>query len=511
MKIAFLADPHLSDVEATPQEEAFRWAVEELSERKPDACAWLGDITACGSPDAAIRFCRRINELPFPSLTVPGNSDLRTEATAATMERYLLSHREVLRVGNVDVVGMDTSHDAILPEERERLSRLSLGAKVILCSHQSAKYLDGDSLEFLKRWLRDKQEKGSRFLLWASGHRHVCEHGSFEGIPTLTVRALDPDKCIGGSAQIYLFDTENEAEGKERVYSRHRSAAWSEEERREFADCLGITCYNRHKLERDMPFAIQHRVPHLEWRRIEENEIALIEEWRRAGGKTFSLHMPSLGFDGEVVKLPAFREAALNAVRAGADMVTVHSPQIPTERMQIGSPAYEAVMDAMAEAFLPVAKAGISILVENNHTDPGTPKDPMKCAHGCTPLDVLEWRDGLNKRLGRGCCQVRLDVGHARNNVPLSENYPIGKWYALIGAEARAYHLHQTVNDKAAHRMRNHYPITGWHDGMVSFDGFLWGWHTGLLHHGPIILEIREGEGAPATWQRLRALMLEEQ
>ena len=512
MKIALIADPHLSDIEATPQEEALNWALDELLEIKPDACVWLGDITACGSPDAAMRFRRKIDQLPFPSLTVPGNSDLRTPYTASVMQRYLLSHLDVLKIAEYDIIGMDASRNKILPQEQERLWGLETGENIILCSHQAAKYLDSESLDFLKNWIGECRKKGKRFLLWANGHRHVFATGDFEGVPTVSVRAVDLDKCIGGSAQIYIFDTDNKelSENSERVYSKALPSAWTLEERREFADSLGITCYNRYKLERDMPFAIENRVPHLEWRRIEENEIPLIEKWRQCGGKTFSLHMSELNFDGNLIGEDAFRKTALDAVRAGADMITVHPPQIVSEEMQIGSLAYETVADAMAEALLPVKNAGIDILVENNHTDRGTPKDFMKCAYGCTPLDIVEWRDALIKRLGKGSCNIRFDVGHARNNEPLSENYPIGKWYALIGHHAKAYHLHQTFYDKLQRRMYNHCPITHWHDGMISFDGFLWAWHTGLLNHGPIILEIREGEGAPATWKRLRSLMLEE-
>lgn len=51
MKIALIADSHLSDTEITPQEESLNWALEELKIIAPDACVWLGDITACGSPD----------------------------------------------------------------------------------------------------------------------------------------------------------------------------------------------------------------------------------------------------------------------------------------------------------------------------------------------------------------------------------------------------------------------------------------------------------------------------
>lgn len=509
MKIALLADPHLSDVESTPQEEAFRWAVDALAALKPDACVWLGDITACGSVDAAMRFRRKTEALPFPSVTVPGNSDLRNTATASTLERVLLSHPNGFDLGDLSIVGIDTSHDSILPCERARLSNLKTKDRILLCSHQPAKYLDADSLDFLRGWMRKQSSDGHKILLWASGHRHVYEQGEFEGIPTVTVRTLDLDKSINGPGQILIWDPDTST-FEEFVYSRGLPKSWSGNERQELADLLGITCYERTKLERDMPFAIEHGVRHLEWRNIAEDEIPLIDAWRRSGGQTFSLHMPSLHFDGNVTGLLKFHDMTQDAVRANADMITVHPPQIRSNLMQIGSPIYEAVADAMAEALLPVANTGIRILVENNHTEFGSPKDPLQCAYGCTPMDLMDWRDALNSRLGGTFCNIRLDVGHARNNAPFSSPYPIGKWYAMIGSECGGYHLHQTIHNKATRRMENHHPITGWNGNMISFDGFLWAWHTGILHHGPVILEIREGEGACATWQRLHRLLLED-
>ena len=112
----------------------------------------------------------------------------------------------------------------------------------------------------------------------------------------------------------------------------------------------------------------------------------------------------------------------------------------------------------------------------------------------------------MNRRLGGNACGLRLDVGHARNNAPITESCPLGEWYAQIGGLADAYHLHQTVLD-AQGKMHNHYPITGLDDGLVSFHGFLWAWRTGVLRHSPVILEIREDHGAPSTWLRLRALL----
>ena len=131
---------------------------------------------------------------------------------------------------------------------------------------------------FLQTWIAAREKDGHHVLLWASGHRHVYEQGDFEGVPTVSLRALDPDKCIRGSAQILIFDTVTGLSGIEEIcYTRGMPESWSDTERAELAGALGITCYNRSKVERDMPFAIENGVRHLEWRSIGEGELALLE------------------------------------------------------------------------------------------------------------------------------------------------------------------------------------------------------------------------------------------
>ena len=122
-RIALLADPHLSDVEHTPQEEALDWALEEVSNLAPDACVWLGDITACGSPEAAIRFRKKIDRLPCPSVTVVGNSDIRNAATALTMEGFLSNYSRGLKLNDLRIIGINTSHDRLSQAERERAEK----------------------------------------------------------------------------------------------------------------------------------------------------------------------------------------------------------------------------------------------------------------------------------------------------------------------------------------------------------------------------------------------------
>ena len=511
MKIALLADLHLSDIVGTPQEETFEWALDELEALRPDAAVWLGDVTACGSLDAAMRFCKRIGTLSFPSVAVPGNSDIRTPATAPVAERMLFNCPDGLLIGNLRIVGVNSSHNGLSLAERERLSNLAIREDVLLCSHQSPYHMDGESRGFMEAWMDGVVAGGHRVLAWAWGHIHEYQEGEFHGVSTYSIRALDPDKCCHGSAQICILTV---ADGQplsvEQIeYRRGLPEAWTDEERRELVDALGMTLYHARDRERDMAFAIENGVRHLEFRIVSEEDIPMIEAWRRSGGKTLSLHFPSLGWDGTgATNLADFEKYARDAVRAGMDMVTVHPPSVQNDIM-LCTNAFDVLADAMAACLRSVAHAGIDILVENNHTQPGTSADPLARPYGCSPAELAGWRDALTARLGQGTCHVRLDVGHARNNAPLSQEYCLGKWYALVGKEARAYHLHQTVIRPDTGHMHNHYPITGFHDGLVSFDGFLWAWHTGALTHGPLILEIREADGAMDTWERIKHLVLE--
>ena len=150
MKIALIADPHLSDITTVPQEDGLNWALETVAQAAPDACIWLGDITACGAEEAATRFLRLVEDLPCPSVIVPGNAELRTPSTAARLERLLHTHPDGLTLGDLSIVGMNTSHNTIGHEERNRLTQLTPQKNILLCSHQPAKYLDAGSLEFLR-------------------------------------------------------------------------------------------------------------------------------------------------------------------------------------------------------------------------------------------------------------------------------------------------------------------------------------------------------------------------
>ncbi len=505
MKLALIADPHLSDRPDTAEEAAFDWALAEADELGADALAVLGDVTACGAPDAAIRAREKLRALSCPALCVPGNSDLRTPGTAAATERLFSDAPRGMLAGGVLLVGVDTAHGAVTAPERQRLDALSGAPEMILLSHHGPHCLGEDDRRFFSNWIASRASRGQRVLLWACGHTHRWAGGAFAGVRTVTLRALDPNKCLGGAPQLLLVHAEGGAVSwEERTWPGACLEAWQASERRELADALGVTCY---RPAADMPGVIAHGVRHIEWRGVPGEALPLLRDWRRAGGATFSVHLPAR-FDGTPESEAVYRRCAEDAVRAGAEMVTVHAPYLPCGEMLAPDGSFSRLADAASRALRAAADAGVRILVENDHTPTGGGRDPLARPFGCTPEEIVLWRDALCERLGKNACGLRLDVGHARNNAPLTDAYPIGKWYALLGCSVGAYHLHQTVQGPDG-VMHNHHPVTAWDDGgLIAFWGFLWAWRAGVLGRGPVILEIREGEGALAVWKRLQGFLL---
>lgn len=502
MRIIAFADPHISDVVNTSQEAAIDWALRKAIEMKPDALICAGDITACGSADAAMRFTEKLYALPFPSVVVPGNSELRCIETEPLLERLFSAYPDGLKIGDYRIFGMDFSHDRILPEERKRMSEFCCDEKLILVSHQGHRSMDEDSREFLSSWLESKK---NQILIWLTGHIHVEKDEMFCGVREHAQRAIDPDKCIGGKPQLLQLDINGtEITIAEHIFTEGQICEWTDAEKKEFLDLLGVTCYHP---ENEMEEVIRLGIHNMEWRSVTDETLVWLKKWRKEVGGTLSLHMPSLTYDEGVHGEEKFAASALSAVTAGADLITVHPPFVKNRYMYLHG-AFEELADSMARALKPVYEAGIRIMVENNHTNFGTPRDVYEREFGCSPVEVMTWRYALNERLGKNACDIRLDIGHARNNVPVSQDYPLGKWYAVIGPYARTYHLHQTTMERGG-KMHNHFPITGINDGVVSFCGFLHDWHKGILTHGPVILEIREGEGAIETYKRMKRIVTE--
>ena len=361
MRIAVFADIHLGDSKRTPQRAALAWAVREIERCGADAAAVAGDLTACGSMYAAMRAKKLLRGVKVPLLTVPGNSDLRTPETAPVMERLWLTPEEGICVGGVRVLGVDTARGTIDERERARMEAIDASLPLILVSHQADTHVDADSRAYLADFLRRRN-----VLAWFTGHVHARVDTVFAGTRCLAPRALDPDKCGGGLPELLVLDTETGAL-ESRVFDESLPCRWPWEKREALIESLGISLYS---LKEDLAFCVENRVPHMEMRGVTEADAetrALLAAWRKNGGWTLSQHLTKLGWDAEkgcVSGVEKFRAVVRTALECGADMATVHPPEETVETMGVGSPAFSALADAMAEEMRPLARAGVRIVVE---------------------------------------------------------------------------------------------------------------------------------------------------
>ncbi len=150
------------------------------------------------------------------------------------------------------------------------------------------------------------------------------------------------------------------------------------------------------------------------------------------------------------------------------------------------------IWGTLADTFLELIKdpiaTGTVIGVENLHMNPGESDDSSR-GFGYLPEECLEWVKSLRQASGYDHIGIHLDIGHARNNHPFSQGCSVGHWYARVGKEIVAYHLHQVVLIDGV--MKNHHPVMDVYGPLISLSSFFWGWKTGGLCHAPMFLEIR--------------------
>jgi sugar phosphate isomerase/epimerase len=234
---------------------------------------------------------------------------------------------------------------------------------------------------------------------------------------------------------------------------------------------------------------------------------AAVRAWRHAGGQYLSMHLPPIGWDPAVEAVTghdAFRRGLELACELGAAAVTVHAPQVTCESLEASGSAGAHLSAAYAELLGPAAAGGLAVGVENMHLTSGEPEDQRR-RYGYTPVECLQWISVLRARLAPARVGIHLDIGHARNNGRFASEFPLGSWYALTGAQATGYHLHQVHNTPSG--MVNHRPFAGLYGPVISLSSFLWAWNVGQLAHAPMFLEVRGVGQSWTAWDRLRASM----
>ncbi len=500
MRIALLADLHLPDRTDTVKEPVFSWALREAAARRADLLVGAGDMTGLGTLPAARRYLSALQATGIPFLYAPGNADLRTAGDAEAVATLLSANRQI-----GPVVVLDNAWGAFSEASRAFLDGLAAEGRrgLFAVAHCPLSSLgDADA-----NWMRAHVSAGT-VACFASGHTHADDHDPQFPV----VRGLDPDKAIGGPPALVFFSDDGEGRWfREDVPCPLADPGqWPTEDRASFLDFLGIS--GMYDPMGALEAATTHHVPSLELRYdgfLEQNAGSVLDRlrlWRDAGGKSLSLHLPSLGRDEGDGILGAERLLAASrlAVQLGVQAATMHVPEhFPAGRVR--DALRERLLLVYAEGLAPLRDAGAAIGIENMHLSPKE-KEGDERGYGYTPPECRAWIDALRQRMGYDGVGFHLDIGHARNNGWYASRYNLSEWYAELGGLVTGCHLHQVV--KLPSGFGNHYPLDELYGRFISLSSFLMAWRTGQLRHAPLYLEIREAPPIESLLALRRALAI---
>ncbi|MFH1476146.1 MAG: metallophosphoesterase [Verrucomicrobiota bacterium] len=491
--IAIIADIHLSDTPGASQWACLDWALNVLKKKRPSAIVVIGDITSCGQSNAAQNFRRRLDETKIPFLITAGNAELRDKTSAARLCKILKTGNR-LETRNATILAVDSASATVADAdiaECERELAAANGKPVVVVTHVPPKFLPAR----VRKWF-EKKLAGGNISLLVAGHNHRDIVVNYARGALMVVRGLDPDKAIGGPPALAFMELSG---GKwkraDEVFAEGSPAGLTDHARREFADLLGICCLDEPMATLD--FAAENLIRCVELRAKNLHAPAKtlarkIARWRNRGGKNLFLHMPNLQFNpgsGQASEPAEWLACLRQCVVLGVNRLTIHVPaSVPVNRMAADSPIRAAVFRFLVRHLLPLTKNNIKIAVENLHMPQGRPADGS-CGFGYLPDECHDWIKQLRGELGADKVGFLLDVGHARNNEPFSKTIGLSDWYARLGRETLAYHVHQ-VNVIHEITMKNHQGIKCLYGPIISFSGFLWAWRKRQLNHAPILVEV---------------------
>ncbi len=476
MKIAFICDTHLPNNINSAQYSYLSEFIKKIRKDKIETVISVGDITSFGEKEMFLRY---LNDLGgFDHHFVIGNSDVRDEDT----KNYFIERAGgfFFRHEGRAFLGIDTPYGRIEDSDRERILGLSDGD--VLVMHYYVEALEKDSREFITEVCRKKA------ILVIVGHQHRKRDYEFERSRVIGLRALDPDKSIGGYPCIDYFDFSGDQVTYEEVLIKNPVSVL-----KDLRAHFGISCVDN---QRDLTYALENGVYAVELRANgsdwtpDYSLIPLIEKWREKTGGYLSVHFPNLGYkDGEITGKEQWYAATEYAVAIKADGLTMHPPR----RVKLCDiPEGGEVWNEFAELYLYTVKkvsANVAVGIENMHVEAGEGAG-MQRHFGYLPTEVSAWIDTLNSALGEPHRVGHiLDVGHARNNGYLSQIYPVSRWYEIMGKKAVAYHIHQVL--PAEKGMKNHSEIENWLGPIINYASFFYSWERNVINHKPIFLEVQ--------------------
>jgi len=472
MKICFMCDLHLPFDTRALQYRVLDWAVGDIAKKAPDCIAFAGDVTCDGGEEAYRYFLQHIDALEIPFLYIPGNSDLRCKETADTLKS--MASRKTIELFGKRIFAINDCDRTVSKEMLGVLDGARRGDIVFM--HHPPKSLRGESGERLAAWRRAHAD-----TLLFYGHKHLFAREDND----ICLQAMDPDKSIGESACITYYDTDTDTLTPSYFFCPVPV---------DMHGYLGISCY---RPEGDIELAIKRGLKYLELRKnVLDKDVdslaALLAEWRRAGGIGLSLHLPDIGFeDGLVLPDKRLDEYLALIPRLGIDRVTQHVPKLPVG--QASSEVLAEIAVFLGEK-LNALPCDIVVGVENMHmTERERPDENRR--FGYTPEECLDFMRALAAAC-RHKVGINFDIGHARNNAPYSQRYPVSTWLSQLGEHIVGYHIHQI--DTTGEKWRNHMPITEIYGKLISYGSLFRSWAEGFVQKAPVIFEMRS-EGAYDT------------
>ncbi len=471
MKLCILCDLHLPYHKDAIQYDVLRWAVADMQKKQAEGLLVPGDFTVHGDIPAAEAFLEAVRPLGIPVVLCTGNSEYRHPETKEYFRA--LASPTVNKIEDWTILALHDGETKLTEEDYTALEEAD--EHTIVALHHPFRSLPPHHRTRLEAWRQTHPD-----VPVFCGHLHYTEHtGNTHMLP-----ASDPDKVAGEMPGILYYDTDT---------GKCEKASYFCPIPTDLLSYIGISCYQP---ETDIPYATENRIGCIELRPsvLEMNRpklTALVEAWRQSGGNCLSLHAPYLSDDfGNPASEAVWQNFTDLALTLGADRLTIHIPQVKLSVVEKDSLCLERLAD-FALGWIRKLPESCVIGLENMHMTPGERVEDRR--YGYIPSECLDFVNllrrkateaGLSHRIG-----FHLDVGHARNNMPLVETYTLSPWYAEVGGETVGYHVHQMLQDSTG--LHNHNPIPNWYGPMISYASFFRFWTAGKLNHAPVILEVR--------------------
>ena len=472
MKTAVLGDLHLTDNFGSVKLAVLEWALRTSRDLKCDCICGIGDMTAQGSDIQTAEVLKRLKSCGIPFCSTPGNAELRLYPDGRNAAKFDLPPRE-----GFPLILIDTAKDEPAPGELAKLAALPDRAGFLLATHDPPEFWSPRAQEILAAARR----RGAVTAV-ISGH---CHHDEAE-----ILRGLDPDKASGGPPMFAVLERLDGGEWlrSDVVMPGVDPAEWDESEREEFRRALGFSTMGESFAA--LEFAALHQVQNVELRlkgTEDSRELAqAIGRWRNRGGGILSLHLPDLtpGDDAG-----ALEHSVSTALKLGCGRVTLHVPRITAAGF---ASAREALLEKFRRTAGILLKHNVAIGIENLHTRPGEETFETR-NFGCTIEECREWITLLREKFSTDLIGFHLDIGHCRNNAPISGRENLSDWYCAMGDLVNGWHLHQVTEQGG--KFTNHVPLNDWYGKLISLSGLFLALRAGQVKKAPMFLEARTWEG----------------